>query len=119
MLVAVFFSELLRNLPLKPVLAAIVLMAVAGLVNVRELRHLWEMHLLVAEVSAGCRVVVLLFRRHLRDDRLRGFGAAESVASVRPSGGVDWRFDVWVVHGIFIRHFEQNVTAPAKRPNQD
>ncbi len=43
MLVAVFFSELLRNLP-QPVLAAIVLMAVAGLVNVRELRHLWKVH---------------------------------------------------------------------------
>jgi sulfate permease, SulP family len=43
MLVAVFFSELLRNLP-QPVLAAIVLMAVAGLVKVRELRHLWRVH---------------------------------------------------------------------------
>ena len=35
-LVAVFFSELLRNLP-QPVLAAIALMAVAGLVKVGEL----------------------------------------------------------------------------------
>jgi sulfate permease, SulP family len=42
-LVAVFFSELLRNLP-QPVLAAIVLMAVAGLLKVRELRHLWQVH---------------------------------------------------------------------------
>src|SRR5215831_6247532 len=42
-LVAVFLSELLRNLP-QPVLAAIVLMAVAGLLKVRELRHLWQAH---------------------------------------------------------------------------
>src|SRR5215469_12555706 len=43
LLVAVFFSELLRNLP-QPVLAAIVLMAVAGLLKIRELRHLWQVH---------------------------------------------------------------------------
>jgi sulfate permease, SulP family len=52
-LVAVFFSELLRNLP-QPVLAAVVLMAVAGLVNVRELSHLWQVHrneFLVATVA--------------------------------------------------------------------
>jgi len=42
-LVAIFFSELLRNLP-QPVLAAVVLMAVAGLVKVSELRHLWKVH---------------------------------------------------------------------------
>src|SRR5271157_3367442 len=42
-LVAVSFSELLRNLP-QPVLAAIVLMAVTGLVKVSELRHLWQVH---------------------------------------------------------------------------
>ncbi|MBV8417161.1 MAG: SulP family inorganic anion transporter [Verrucomicrobia bacterium] len=42
-LVAVFFSELLRNLP-QSVLAAIVLMAVASLLKVRELRHLWQVH---------------------------------------------------------------------------
>jgi sulfate permease, SulP family len=43
LLVAVFFSELLRNLP-QPVLAAIVLMAVAGLLRIRELGHLWQAH---------------------------------------------------------------------------
>jgi sulfate permease, SulP family len=43
LLVAVFFSELLRNLP-QPVLAAIVLMAVSGLLKIRELRHLWQVH---------------------------------------------------------------------------
>ena len=68
--------------------------------------------LLVAELSAGCRVIVLLFRRHLRDDRLRGFGVAERVAPVRPGRGIDWHFDVWVVHRIFIRYFEQNVQRP-------
>jgi MFS superfamily sulfate permease-like transporter len=39
--VAVFFSSLLRNLP-KPALAAIVLMAVPGLVNVSAIRHFWK-----------------------------------------------------------------------------
>jgi len=42
-LVAIFFSELLRNLP-QPVLAAIVLTAVASLVKISELRHLWKVH---------------------------------------------------------------------------
>ena len=36
-----FLTDLVRNLP-KAVLAAIVLMAVAGLINVREIRHLWR-----------------------------------------------------------------------------
>jgi len=63
-------------------------------------------------VSARCRVVVLLFRRHLRDDRLRGFSAAERVAAVRPGGGIDGHYDVRIVHGIFIRCFEQNVQRP-------
>lgn len=40
-LVVVFFSGLLRSLP-QPVLAAIVLMAVAGLVNVHAIAHLWK-----------------------------------------------------------------------------
>jgi high affinity sulfate transporter 1 len=39
--VAVFFSDLLRNLP-QPVLAAVVLMAVIGLFNIRTLTHLWR-----------------------------------------------------------------------------
>ena len=43
LVVAVFFSELLRNLP-QPVLAAIVLMAVSGLLKIKELRHLWQVH---------------------------------------------------------------------------
>jgi high affinity sulfate transporter 1 len=41
LIVAVFFSSLLRTLP-QPVLAAIVLMAVVGLVKVSALKHLWH-----------------------------------------------------------------------------
>lgn len=43
LLVALFWSDLLRNLP-QPVLAAVVLMAVAGLVHVEELTRLWRHH---------------------------------------------------------------------------
>jgi SulP family sulfate permease len=43
LLVALFFTGLLRNLP-QPVLAAIVLMAVASLVKVKVLRRLWQFH---------------------------------------------------------------------------
>jgi SulP family sulfate permease len=43
LLVAVFFTDTLRNLP-QPVLAAIVLIAVAGLFKVNELRRLWNYH---------------------------------------------------------------------------
>jgi anti-anti-sigma factor len=41
LLVAVFFTGLLRNLP-QPVLAAIILVAVTGLVQVEALRHIWR-----------------------------------------------------------------------------
>ena len=41
LLVSVFFSGSLQNLP-QPVLAAIVLLAVVGLVKLSELRHLWR-----------------------------------------------------------------------------
>ena len=43
LVVVVFFSGLLRNLP-QPVLAAIVLVAVTGLVKVAALKHLWRLH---------------------------------------------------------------------------
>jgi high affinity sulfate transporter 1 len=43
LVVALFFTELLRNLP-QPVLAAIVLMAVASLIKVQALRRLWQVH---------------------------------------------------------------------------
>jgi MFS superfamily sulfate permease-like transporter len=43
LLVAVFLSGLLHNLP-QPVLAAVVLMAVTSLFKISELRHLWKYH---------------------------------------------------------------------------
>jgi high affinity sulfate transporter 1 len=43
LVVALFFTGLLRNLP-QTVLAAVVLMAVASLVKVSELRRLWKFH---------------------------------------------------------------------------
>ena len=43
LLVALFFTDLLRNLP-QPVLAAVVLMAVASLVKLKELGRLWKVH---------------------------------------------------------------------------
>jgi MFS superfamily sulfate permease-like transporter len=43
LVVALFFSELLQNLP-QPVLAAVVLMAVTSLLKVSELRRLWRWH---------------------------------------------------------------------------
>ena len=43
LLVALFFTDLLRNLP-QPVLAAIVLMAVASLVKVKTLQRYWHVH---------------------------------------------------------------------------
>jgi SulP family sulfate permease len=43
LIIVLFFSNLLRNLP-QPVLAAIVLTAIFGLVKVRGLRHLWVLH---------------------------------------------------------------------------
>jgi SulP family sulfate permease len=41
LLVAVFFTGLLRDLP-QPVLAAIILVAVTGLVQIQTLRHIWR-----------------------------------------------------------------------------
>ena len=43
LLVALFFTDTLRNLP-QPVLAAIVLFAVTGLFKLHELRKLWSLH---------------------------------------------------------------------------
>lgn len=43
LVVALFFTDLLRNLP-QPVLAAVVLMAVASLVKVKALKRLWQFH---------------------------------------------------------------------------
>jgi MFS superfamily sulfate permease-like transporter len=41
LLVAIFFTGLLRNLP-QPVLAAVILVAVTGLIQVDALRHIWR-----------------------------------------------------------------------------
>ncbi len=43
LVVALFFTDLLKNLP-QPVLAAIVLMAVASLIKVQALKRLWQFH---------------------------------------------------------------------------
>ncbi len=43
LLVALFFTDLLSNLP-QPVLAAVVLMAVASLVKIEVLKRLWQVH---------------------------------------------------------------------------
>jgi sulfate permease, SulP family len=55
-----FFTGLLQNLP-KAVLAAIVLMAVNGLINFREIGHLWRVSRLEFTVAAVAVVGVLLF----------------------------------------------------------
>jgi high affinity sulfate transporter 1 len=41
LLIAVFFTGLLRDLP-QPVLAAIILMAVTGLIQIKTLKHIWR-----------------------------------------------------------------------------
>jgi sulfate permease, SulP family len=55
-----FFTGFLVNLP-RAALAAIVLMAVAGLIKVQELRHLWRVSKLEFAVAAVALVGVLLF----------------------------------------------------------
>jgi high affinity sulfate transporter 1 len=55
-----FLTGFLRNLP-KAALAAIVLMAVAGLIKVQELRHLWRASKLEFAVAVVALVGVLLF----------------------------------------------------------
>lgn len=55
-----FFTGFLQNLP-KAVLAAIVLMAVKGLINFRQIGHLWRVSRLEFTVAAVALVGVLLF----------------------------------------------------------
>jgi high affinity sulfate transporter 1 len=43
LVVTLFFTDLLRNLP-QPILAAIIIMAVASLVKVKVLKRLWRLH---------------------------------------------------------------------------
>lgn len=58
LLVTLFLSSTLRSLP-QPVLAAIVLVAVAGLFNVSELRHLWKFEKSEFVVAGAALVGVL------------------------------------------------------------
>ena len=58
LLVALFLSELLRNLP-QPVLAAIVLFAVTGLLKISTLRHLWKFHRGEFAIAMGAVLGVL------------------------------------------------------------
>jgi len=58
LLVSVFLSGSLRNLP-QPVLAAIVLVAVAGLFKISELRHLWRVDRAEFVVAAAALMGVL------------------------------------------------------------
>lgn len=58
LLVSLFLSGSLRNLP-QPVLAAIVLVAVAGLFKVSELRHLWRVDRAEFMVAAAALLGVL------------------------------------------------------------
>jgi high affinity sulfate transporter 1 len=60
LLVALFFTDLLRNLP-QPVLAAVVLMAVASLVKVKVLKRLWQVHRGEFLVAAAALLGVLCF----------------------------------------------------------
>jgi hypothetical protein len=69
LVVALFFTDLLRNLP-QPVLAAIVLMAVASLVKVKALKRLWQLHRgeFVVAMAALAGVGRLAARRAPRRD---------------------------------------------------
>jgi high affinity sulfate transporter 1 len=58
LIVALFLSELLHNLP-QPVLAAVVLMAVTSLFKVSELRHLWSNHRMEFVVAIAALLGVL------------------------------------------------------------
>jgi high affinity sulfate transporter 1 len=58
LLVALFFTGLLRNLP-QPVLAAIILVAVTGLVQIDALRHIWRFSRTEFAVSMAALLGVL------------------------------------------------------------
>ena len=58
LIVALFFSELLHNLP-QPVLAAVVLMAVTSLFKLSELRLLWKSHRTEFLIAIGALLGVL------------------------------------------------------------
>lgn len=58
LVVALFFTDLLRNLP-QPVLAAIIIMAVVSLFKVKELRRLWRLHRMEFLVAIAALLGVL------------------------------------------------------------
>ena len=58
LLVALFLTEMLRNLP-QPVLAAIVLFAVTGLLKISALHHLWKFHRGEFAIAMGAVLGVL------------------------------------------------------------
>jgi sulfate permease, SulP family len=73
-----FLTPLLYHIP-QPVLAAVVLMAVVGLVNVRAIKHAWQVHRhdgLVATITLGA---TLLSAPHLHNGILIGVGLALSL----------------------------------------
>ncbi len=59
-MILLFFTGVFRHLP-QAVLAAVVLMAVKGLVDIRELRHLWRASRLDFHAALAAFVGVLLF----------------------------------------------------------
>ena len=72
----------------------------------------------VGGMPARCRVGVLFFRGHLRDDWLRRSGVAEAVADARPGRGADRHSHVRIVRRPFLRGGQQDlhVALGAKTP---
>src|SRR5437773_1398189 len=73
--------------------------------------------LLVAKVSAGYRIVLLLFRGHLRDNWLRRPRAASGMAAVWPHRGINRHFDVRAVHRVLFRDGEPHRTKDGQSRN--
>jgi hypothetical protein len=79
----IFLTGLLRNLP-NVVLAAIVLVAVKGLINVGELRHLWRVSRFEFGVSMVALAGVLVLGILGRDARGGGVAATAHPRAARP-----------------------------------
>ena len=82
----IFLTGLLRNLP-NVVLAAIVLVAVKGLINVGELRHLWR----VSRFEFGVSMVALARRAGARDPQGRDARGGGVAAAAHPARGAPAR----------------------------
>ena len=65
LMIVVFFTGLLRDLPL-PVLAAVVLVAVTGLVKVDVLRHIWRFNRSEFAVAVAALPLVVLVHVNVR-----------------------------------------------------